>query len=166
MLAVNIREPTPSERHKVDDESLELGGPVIVSAGKLRDLRAYPCRVAVVAEELAGFIIYREEPDSLEILAIKARQKLSGIGTMLLTHVEEQARQKGKANLWLCTTNDNLDALRFYQRRGFRVREYWVGGFAEVLRLKGVDPSKRVVGNFEIPLRDIILLDKAIAHGL
>jgi Acetyltransferase (GNAT) family len=36
----------------------------------------------------------------------------------LLAAVAEEAVRRGARRLWLITSNDNLDALRFYQRRG------------------------------------------------
>ena len=45
-----------------------------------------------------------------------------GIGSRLLERVIEVARDAGSRRVWLTTTNDNLDALRFYQRRGFRLQ--------------------------------------------
>jgi ribosomal protein S18 acetylase RimI-like enzyme len=43
--------------------------------------------------------------------------KQAGVGTRLLEAVADERRA---ARLWLVTTNDDLDALRFYQRRGSR----------------------------------------------
>ena len=57
----------------------------------------------------------------------------------------------------MVTTNDNVDALRFYQRRGFRL----VG-----LRAGGVDQSRAALkpeiplaGSYGIPLRDELELE-------
>lgn len=54
--------------------------------------------------------------------------------------------------IWLVTTNGNLEALRFYQRRGFRL---------SALRPDSVDKAREelkpqilTVGEFGIPLRD------------
>jgi hypothetical protein len=54
--------------------------------------------------------------------------------------------------IWLVTTNDNLDALRFYQRRGFVLSALRAGAVADSRqRLK---PQIASVGDFGIPLRD------------
>jgi len=60
----------------------------------------------------------------------------------------------GCERIWLVTTNDNLEALRFYQRRGFVL---------SALRPRAVDEARRklkpqisTVGEFRIPLRDEI----------
>lgn len=43
------------------------------------------------------------------------------MGTVLVDRVVDVARGQGCSRLWLVTTNDNVDALRFYQRCGFRL---------------------------------------------
>jgi Acetyltransferase (GNAT) family len=54
--------------------------------------------------------------------------------------------------IWLVTTNDNLEALRFYQRRGFVLSALRPGAVADSgQRLK---PQIASVGDFGIPLRD------------
>ena len=45
----------------------------------------------------------------------------AGTGTALIEAVERLAADAGCDRLWVITTNDNTDALRFYQRRGFRL---------------------------------------------
>ena len=43
------------------------------------------------------------------------------IAASLIGAVMERAKAKGCRRLWLITTNDNLRALGFYQKRGFRL---------------------------------------------
>ena len=56
------------------------------------------------------------------------------------------------------TTNDHVDALRFYQRRGFQLAAVHRGA-VEDSRGK-LKPEIPVVGAYGIPLRDEIELDK------
>ena len=62
----------------------------------------------------------------------------------------------GCGRLWLITTNDNLPALRFYQRQGFRLVALYTNALAETRRLK---PTLPLIGLNGIPLRDEIELD-------
>jgi ribosomal protein S18 acetylase RimI-like enzyme len=77
------------------------------------------------------------------------------VGTRLLDAVEDRT---GAQRLWLVTTNDNLDALRFYQRRGFRISEVRPGASDEARRT--LKPSMSEVGNFGIPIRDEIVVER------
>lgn len=70
---------------------------------------------------------------------------------------------KSNGSILLCTTNDNLEALRFYQRRGFRIRDCRCDAFREVLALKGIGPDTEIAGNFGIVIRDVLVLSKLIA---
>lgn len=50
--------------------------------------------------------------------------KLTTTATLILSDalieaIGHLARRQGCTRLWVITTNDNVDALRFYQRRGF-----------------------------------------------
>ena len=65
--------------------------------------------------------------------------------------------------LWLTTTNDNLDALRFYQRRGFRLAEMRAGA---IERYRGRKPSIPLLGEFAIPLRDELRLVRPVIAEL
>jgi GNAT superfamily N-acetyltransferase len=61
--------------------------------------------------------------------------------------------------LRLTTTNDNLDALRFYQRRGFRLVALRPGAVDAARALK---PEIPVTGAHGIPLRDELDLERAL----
>jgi ribosomal protein S18 acetylase RimI-like enzyme len=78
-----------------------------------------------------------------------------GIGTALLEAVKGAARAAGCARLILTTTNDNLHALRFYQRRGFVLAGVRLNAIAESRRLK---PEIPLTGYDDIPIRDEIEL--------
>jgi len=56
-------------------------------------------------------------------------------------------------------TNDNVNALRFYQRRGFRLAELRPGAVDQSRRRKPEIPR---VGDYGIPLRDEIDLTREV----
>jgi hypothetical protein len=56
----------------------------------------------------------------------------------------------------LITTNDNLDAIRFYQRRDMRIAAVAPGAADEARRIK---PSIPEIGDYGIPIRDEITLE-------
>ena len=59
--------------------------------------------------------------------------------------------------LWLITTNDNTDALRFYLRRGFVLVA--VHRDAVTYARQSIKPELPLVGYHQIPLRDEIELE-------
>lgn len=57
------------------------------------------------------------------------------------------------------TTNDNLDALRLYQRHGFRLAALRPGA---VDRSRHLKPDIPAIGAYGLPLRDELLLVRTI----
>jgi hypothetical protein len=60
------------------------------------------------------------------------------------------------------TTNDNVDALRFYQRRGFRLAELHAGGVDKSRAT--LKPDIPTTGEYGIPLRDELILEKELGQ--
>ena len=119
---------------------------------------------AFVAEDAAGHLLgmltYVPGRDwrQCEILTLHADEQWRGAGTALIEAAAQLARRQGCTRLWVITTNDNVDALRFYQRRGFclvRVHRGAVDRSRATLK-----PEIPLVGAYGIPLRDEIELER------
>ncbi|HXA25749.1 MAG TPA: GNAT family N-acetyltransferase [Acetobacteraceae bacterium] len=108
---------------------------------------------ALIADEHAGLVTYRVCDDVAEVVTLDAVVPRQGVGTMLLSSLVEALRQRGCRLLRLTTTNDNLDALRFYQRFGFRLAGIRIGAVA---RARGLKPTIPLIGRHGIPIRDEI----------
>jgi GNAT superfamily N-acetyltransferase len=54
-----------------------------------------------------------------------------GTGSALLAAVIDAARTAGAVRVWLITTNDNLDAIAWYEHKGFAVSEVRPGAVDE-----------------------------------
>ena len=81
----------------------------------------HPALVAEEDDRLIGMLTYVVDGPQCEVLTLHVDESGRGVGTALIVAVNEIAAQAGCARLWVITTNDNVDALRFYQRRGFRL---------------------------------------------
>lgn len=113
-----------------------------------------------VGQRLAGVLTYVVTGGQCEVLTLHATQPWRGAGTALLRQVAETAAQHGCTRLWLATTNDNVDALRFYQRRGFSLAALYPGAVDDSrARLK---PEIPLIGAYGIPLRDELELDRRL----
>ncbi len=136
------------------------GAPEIVSRGRRHEAAGLEAMVAEVGSGRAavpvGLATYRVEGDETELVSLDALVEGRGIGTALLAAVAERAGGEGCRRLWLVTSNDNLDALRFYQRRGMRLVAVHRGG---VDRARAVKPQIPEVGAFGIALHDEIELE-------
>jgi len=68
---------------------------------------------------IIGLITYVIRAAECEIISLNSLVEGKGIGTRLINEVEDVARTNGCEVLKVTTTNDNLHALEFYQKRGF-----------------------------------------------
>ena len=103
---------------------------------------------------------YLIDGDACEVLTLHAAQPRQGIGTALLEAIEAIAEAGGCRRLWLITTNDNVDALRFYQRRGFRLVRIDAGAVDRAR--EAIKPSIPSIGDHGIPIRDELVLEKPL----
>lgn len=131
------------------------GSDRVVSRGKVYHLADLPGLVALVEGEPSGLLVYCVEGDACEITSLNSTREGLGLGSRLLEAAAEQARQAGCRRLWLITTNDNMHALRFYQRRGFRLSALHAGA---VDRARQIKPEIPLIGLDGIPIHDEIEL--------
>jgi ribosomal protein S18 acetylase RimI-like enzyme len=83
-------------------------------------------------------------------VVIRSIDQWEGVGTALIHAVEEEAERQGCRRAWLITTNDNREAIRFYQRRGWD----WVAFHRDaVTRGRRLKPEISELGAFGIPIR-------------
>ncbi len=127
------------------------GDPVIVDRGERHNLLELPALIAEQDGARRGLLTYQVEPARWQITSLDAVPPRLGTGTRLIETISQRAAEAGCRRLWLITTNDNVDALRFYQRRGFALVAVHARAVDEARRLK---PSIPLVGNYGIPIRD------------
>ena len=132
------------------------GSDRIVVHGNLVFPHTLPGFVALRGNEPVGLVTYHVQDGSCEIITLNSDRPGVGIGRQLIDAVKEQARHEGCRRLLVVTTNDNLNALRFYQKRGFALAALRPNALEMSRRLK---PELPLVGNEGIPLRDEIELE-------
>lgn len=103
----------------------------------------------------AGLALLRRDEDGLEVAALVALEPGAGVGSALLAAVEAEVARTGE-RAWLVTTNDNLRALRFYQRRGWDWIALHRDAVTEARRLK---PEIPTTGEDGIPIRHELELE-------
>ena len=135
----------------------EWGSPVIAAHGHLIDASILKGFIAHVDEERLGLVTFRLESLDCEIVSLNS--KVIGGGKPLVNAVLEAARREKCRRLWLITTNDNLGALRFYQKIGFHLKAVHPNALEVSRKLK---PSIPLMGIGGIPLRDEIELEMVL----
>jgi ribosomal protein S18 acetylase RimI-like enzyme len=152
-----IRATTPADRPGVIAMLTDaFARPEQVVRGQWYRPQDMPGFIAERHGEAAGLIAYFIHDDVCEIMALVSLEENQGIGSALLKAVQETARSAGCRRLRVVTTNDNMRALRLYQKRGFRLAELRVNATNEARQLK---PEIPLLGNDGIPLRDELELE-------
>ena len=118
-----------------------------------------PVLVAEAGDERAGFATYAVEGETCELVTLNALTSGRGVGGALVEAVADAARAAGCARVHLCTTNDNLPALRLYQRHGFTLAALNQGAIAAMRERK---PRIPAIGNAGIPIRDELELERTL----
>jgi ribosomal protein S18 acetylase RimI-like enzyme len=171
---IRVRRARPTDGPSIDAMfAATWGEPRVAARGRLYDLRTLPTLVAtgaVVAgsatnsggtpeadEQIIGVLTYEIDGGAIEVVSIEAATPHQGTGTALLAAAVDLGQAEGLARLLLVTTNDNIDALRFYQRRGLHILEVRPDGVA---RSREVKPLIPLIGSYGIPMRDEIVLGR------
>jgi GNAT superfamily N-acetyltransferase len=128
---------------------VELAGRWQARRGELVDVLALPGLVAESEAQPVGLLTYRLDDARCEIEALVATMPGMGIGTAL---VDELRRRTGDVPIRVVTTNDNLRAMAFYRRRGFRLVAIRRGAVDEARRT--LKPTIGLLGQGGIPIRD------------
>lgn len=153
---IQVRELTDADRgwaRQVLEDN--WGSTTVVTRGRLHDADELPGYVAELDGERVGLITYDIYGKECELITMNALRKGMGIGTALLEALAEKAREEDCRGIWLITTNDNVESMRFYQKKGFYFVDVHRDAVVNARRLKPEIPE---VGNHGIPIRDEIEL--------
>jgi len=106
-----------------------------------------------------GLVTWHIDGDRAEIVTVDAFEQGRHVGGRLLNAAEEELRRQGAKQATIMTTNDNLRAIAFYVRHGYRLVAVHLGAMDRVRRLK---PEVPKTGHDGLPLRDVIELVKEL----
>lgn len=153
-MDITVKPVAPSDTDWVLEIVRSWGADFIVS----RERKIFPAEIDgfyAVDESghRVGLITCEIRDRQCEVVTLDAFTRFQGIGTRLLDTVAHDATLRGCQRLWLITTNDNLDAIRFYQRRGLNIADIHTNALRLSRQLK---PSIPKIGQYGIPLRDEI----------
>ena len=117
--------------------------------GRLVDMTGLDGIAVFEENTIIGLLTYEIANEECEIISLDSKCENQGIGSELIKRVVEIVRGQGCRKLKLITTNDNINAIKFYQKRGFDMVHLYHNALEESRRLK---PSIPMVGEYGIPL--------------
>ncbi len=154
-----IRPSTPADRPFISQTLIhEFTSTQIWSRRQKFEAMDLPALIAEDRGTPIGLSVFRHDHPEVELLCLVAATHQQGTGSVLLESTRQLAKQLGARRLFLTTTNDNLDALRFYQRRGMRIAAFHQGAMDHARRHNPAIPE---LGHYNIPMRDDIELEYA-----
>ncbi len=123
---------------------------VMVVRGELFDMTILDGFVVYEGEKIIGLVTYKISGTECEIMSLDSLMERQGIGTALINKVIETARENKCMKIKLITTNDNVNALRFYQKLGFDMAKLYHNALDISRKLK---PTIPLIGDFDIPVK-------------
>jgi ribosomal protein S18 acetylase RimI-like enzyme len=132
------------------------GGEEMVTRGNVYRPEQLEGFVVEDGNEWIGLLTFFIQDGECEVTSLDSLREGQGIGSKLIDQAIEEARTRNCRRLFLITSNDNLNALGFYQRRGFEIANIYRGAIHESRKIK---PRIPLIGYNNIPLRDEIELE-------
>lgn len=132
------------------------GGDEMITRGNIIHPEQLDGFVIEDGNEWIGLLTFFIKDNECEVTSLDSLREGQGIGTKMIEAMINEARQNQCKRVVLITTNDNLHALGFYQRRGFELVKINRGAVNKSRKIK---PSIPLIGNDGIPLRDEIELE-------
>jgi 3-oxoacyl-[acyl-carrier protein] reductase len=118
---VEVRPLEATDRSWATERLEAAWGEGAARLGELFDYRELPGFVAHAHGRRVGLLTYAIRGDACEVVTLNSFEEGRGVARALLDAVRDAAIAAGCSRLWLITSNDNLRALRLYQRWGFEL---------------------------------------------
>ncbi|MGK9044731.1 GNAT family N-acetyltransferase [Mammaliicoccus vitulinus] len=131
---------------------------MIISTGTYQ-LSKLPGIAAYEDGQILGMITYKIYEDHVEIISLDSFLQNKGIGSKLLKSLEQTCEKKQIMRITVITTNDNINALKFYQKRGYRIKQVLPNAVEKARQLK---PTIPLVAENGIAIKDEIELEKSL----
>ena len=138
----HIRRLTQSELPRLRDFWIKQWGDEFIVAHN--EIIRYDQVDGFIYGDWAGVITFMVRGEECEVTSLDSLKEGKGIGTALINEVLQEAKEKNCRRVFLITTNDNLHALGFYQRRGFELVAIHRGAVNESRKIK---PSIPLIGD-------------------
>ena len=134
----------------------QWAGDIIVTKGRVHRCDKVDGFVAEVGGEGVGLVTFDTRSGEIEITSLNSLVEGRGIGASLVNAVSDVAHELSANRVALITTNDNTNALRFWQKRGFRMAALYPRPVEESRKLK---PGIPLFGVNGIAISDEIELE-------
>jgi len=159
-MEYSIREKENADNNWINDKLKEnWGSSILISRRKKYESSSLDGFIAENNEDKLGMCLYRIANNECEIIVFEAFEQQKGIGTALLNTLIEKCSNSKLKRIWLITTNDNIDALRYYQKHGFEIVCIYRH---EIEHSRKMKPEIPIIGNHGIKINDEIEMENVL----
>jgi N-acetylglutamate synthase-like GNAT family acetyltransferase len=153
-----IREKNNGDSSWINEKLKENWGSSIIVSRRKKHEQSDLCGFVIENnKKKLGICLYRIENNECEMVVLEAFERKKGIGTALLSKLIENCSIDRIKRIWLITTNDNIDALLYYQKHGF---EFVCIYRNEIDYSRRIKPEIPILGNYGIMIKDEIEMEK------
>ncbi len=156
---ISVRPIAETDKNWIRKVIIDAWGSEMIVASKPFNALALPGFIAELNNKPTGIVTFNIADKKLEIVSLNSILESQGIGSALIEKVKKLAKEKNLETVWLVTSNDNIDSLKFYQKRGFRITKVYPDAIDEARKIKPQIPE---IGNYGIPLKDALELEYKI----
>ena len=161
MRDMEFVEKTQKDNDAVSQIIKGWGSDILVSRGKARKAQDLDGILVYDNGKIIGLGLYHIN-DDCEIVLLETFIQNNGIGTRILEKIYEIAKIKKCKRIQLVTTNSNINAIKFYQKRGFNISNIYINAMEEARKIKPEIPEFADNG---IKIRDEIEFEIIIAYN-
>lgn len=122
----------------------------MIIRGAIIDMTKVEGIIVLKNSDIIGLLTYTICGNVCEITSFNSLIEGKGVGTFLINKVIGIAKERGCHKIIVVTTNDNIDAIRFYQRRGFDMARLYHNSLDVSRKIK---PAIPLVSNNGISLK-------------
>jgi len=135
-----------------DKDVLEIikgwGSDIIVSRGKIYRTEDLEGILVYENQKIIGIGLYYIKNNECEIVLLESFMENKGIGSEIIERIKIIAKENNCKRIWVITTNNNINALKFYQKRGFCFSNIYINAMEESRKIKPEIPKE--YGGIEI----------------
>ena len=144
---------TKNDNEAVSEIIKGWGSDILVSRGKPHKAQGLDGILAWDNGKIIGLGLYYIKNNECEIALLETFDQNKGIGTRIIEKIIEIAKESKCKKIWLVTTNSNINAIKFYQKRGFDISNIYINAMNKARKIKPEIPE---IAENGIKIRDEI----------
>jgi len=133
-------EKTQNDNKAVSNIINEWGSDILVTRGNIYKADELDGVLVYENGKIIGLGLYKIKNDC-EIVLLETFTQNKGIGSKIIEKIKEIAKAKNCKRVWLITSNENINAIKFYQKRGFHISNIYLNAMEEARKIKPEIPK-------------------------